>query len=118
VQGDAGPAGDLVADDHGGESLRPAEVGPRLGKRCQCRHDRDADMALGRAVSIVTVEIVDLRGDRVGGPGHADAPAVKQYARRVLWIVRSVKQRRGIACILPASIGPAAMAMPNVSRRR
>ena len=96
MQCDAGPAGDFVADGQGRQCLRSAKVGTRLGKRRQRRHHHHADMALGRAVSVMTVEIVDLRRCCIGRARDADAAAVEKHARRMLWVARAVEQGSGV----------------------
>ena len=57
----------------GPPELPPAELGQAFGKGRERRHNDHADMALGRAVAVMTVEIVDLRGQRKRGAGLADA---------------------------------------------
>jgi hypothetical protein len=84
MQGDAGPAGDFIADHKGRQRLRSGKVGPRLRERSKRRHDRDADMALGGAVAVMAVEIVGLRGDGVSSAGNAGAAPVEQHAGRIL----------------------------------
>jgi hypothetical protein len=70
-------AGDLVANDDGGQGLGPAEIRDRLGRRRQRRDHSHADLALGRAIAVTTVEVVGLGGGREGGASHAYASAIE-----------------------------------------
>ncbi len=97
MQGDAGPAGDFVADDQGRQRFRSGQVGPGLRQRGKRRHHSDTDMALGGAVAIVAVEVVDLRGNGIGRAGNTGAASVEQHAGRVLRVGGTIEQDGGIA---------------------
>ena len=82
VQGDAGPRTDLIAQHQRRDRLRRVDGRGHLGEGDEGGDRHHADMALGRVVAVMAVEIVDLGRRGEGGPRRAHGPSVEHHAGR------------------------------------
>ena len=82
MQGDARAAGDLVADDHGGEEVGARQRGFRFQERQDPRQQPAARVALGGGEPVMGVQAVDLVGPGPGGTCCAGHASVEQQPCR------------------------------------
>jgi hypothetical protein len=118
VQRNAGAPGDFIPNDQRRQRFRPAEVGPRLRERRQRRHHGDADVALGRTVPIMAVEVVDLRRAGIGGTRYAGAPAVEEHTSRIPWFGGAIEKHGGVTRDAPCVHRTGGYGDATVSSRR